>query len=165
MLLWSRKKSSCNLLHCTGTKQRGDWWETWAPSPVPPCSRLHACAFFCRNWLAPCAPATWSRWWGSLPVAVPIWNSKLCSPPFFQNSFIVLDYIYIYVCASVLLVFGNGQLLLTKIAVRTLSDYFRFQPGHLSHSSICQTVSGFQVIRSLSRVAWGIIDGDLPMWF
>lgn len=62
-------------------------------------------------------------------------------------------------------IFGNEQLLLTEIVVSLLSDYFRFQHGHLSHSSICQTVSGFQLIRSLLRVAWGIIDGDPPMWF
>jgi len=62
-------------------------------------------------------------------------------------------------------IFGNEQLSLMEIVVRTLSDYFRFQSGHLSHSSIYQTVSVFQVIRSLLRLAWGIVDGDPPVWF
>lgn len=87
-------------------------------------------------------------------------------PPLFQNRFIVWKYIYIYICMYLqLYIFGNEQLLLMEIVVSVLSDYFRFQPGHLSHSSIYQTVSGFQVIRNLLRVAWSVIDGDPPMWF
>lgn len=63
-------------------------------------------------------------------------------PPLFQNRFIVWNYIYMYVHLY-FYIFGNEQLLLTKIVVRTLSDYFRFQPGHLSHSSIYQNCFWF----------------------
>lgn len=85
-------------------------------------------------------------------------------PPLFQNRFVVLN--YIYMCVHLYFyIFGNEQLLLMEITVRTLSDYFRFQPGHLSHSGISQTVSGFQIILSLLRVAQRIIDSDRPKRF
>lgn len=33
-------------------------------------------------------------------------------------------------------IFGNKQLLLLKIAMRTFTDYFRPHPEHLAHSNI-----------------------------
>lgn len=60
-------------------------------------------------------------------------------------------------------IFGNKQLLLLKIAMRTFTDYFRLHPEHLAHSNIYYSVSGFQV--SLLRVVRCIIDGDPSVRF
>lgn len=82
-------------------------------------------------------------------------------PSLFQNRFIVWRdiYKYLYICTHIY----TFILLYLEIVLRTLSDYFRFQPGHKYHSNIYQTVSGFQVIWRMLRAASDVINLSHPV--